>query len=156
MPRKITPIAIRTTDCLREIRERAYRERSDELLGCAELSSLALSEGQLRLPINATFPDPPDIVLCDDQRTIAFEVSRLTWQRLSQVLGEATKNWPGSQVELDHALLENGKARRRKGKTKGERSGDYEAIKTTGERLRGWVPPETTTFMQQPTRCRPR
>jgi hypothetical protein len=134
---KIPPILIYGADHIRQIRKRAYQARCDELLGCSELVPLALSEGRLRLPINTTFPDPPDIVLSSDQAKIAIEVSRVTWQRQSQVLAEATKKWPEARVELNPELWVDRQARSAKRRPKGERSGDYRAIKLKGERLDG-------------------
>ena len=76
---KIAPILIDTTDRIQEISERANKERCDALIGCAQAVSIALSNGRLRLPICATFPNPPDVALTCDQGKIAVEVTRLTW-----------------------------------------------------------------------------
>jgi hypothetical protein len=129
---KIAPILICTTRRIREIRKQAYQERCDELLGCAEAVSIALSGGQLRLPITATFPNPPDVVLSCELGKVALEVSRLTWQRQSQILAEAG-NWPGSVVEISPEICVDRKACARKHAPKGQRSGHYEAIRLKGE-----------------------
>jgi hypothetical protein len=93
------------------------------------------------LPICATFSNPPDIVLSCDQGKVAVEVTRLTWQRLSQVLAEAKANWPGAFVEISPEICVDDKARRRKRTPKGQRSGDYRAIKLSGEAHQspGWI-----------------
>ena len=74
---KTAPIVIDNMDCIQQIRKQAYRERCDELLGCAALLPLVRSEGQLQLPISATFPDPPDVVFSSDQSNLAIEVFRV-------------------------------------------------------------------------------
>jgi hypothetical protein len=89
------------------------------------------------LPVDATFPDPPDIVLSSGQSRLAIEVSRVTWQRQIQVLSEARRRRPGSLVELNPELRVDKKARRGKRGSKGERNRDYGAIKEAGERLDG-------------------
>jgi len=67
---------------------------------------------------------------------LAVEVSRCTWQRQSQIIAEA-KKWPQWRVELNPELWVDDKARRGRRRAKGERSGDFRAIKLPGERLDG-------------------
>ena len=153
---KIPPIRLVDPDHIREISERAYQEQCDALLGCAKLIPFALSEGRLQLPVDATFPDPPDIVLSSGQSRLAIEVSRVTWQRQIQVLSEARRRRPGSLVELNPELRVDKKARRGKGGSKGERNRNYGAIKRRAKGWMGRVPLGMTTFMRQYTRSMPR
>jgi hypothetical protein len=134
---KIAPLVIDAPDCIPRIRALADRERSDELLGCVESVRVALAEGRAQFPIYASFPDPPDVELTCNQGTLVIEVSRVTWQRQSQVLAEADDRWPESLVELSPELMVNSKVRRAKRVLKGKRSGDYRTIKLRGERFDG-------------------
>ena len=146
----ISPILIDTEGGIDQIRTQAYQEHCDELFGCARLVKIALSDGTLKLPIRATFPNPPDIVLSCGEGTIAVEVSRITWQAQSQVLAEAAKRWPGSLVELTPEMWADRQARPEKADRKAhrgkdvrkvERSGDYSTIRKQGEPFKGpgWI-----------------
>jgi hypothetical protein len=133
--KKIAPILFDRADLVREISERAFKERSDELLGCARMLPLALSETLLQFPVKVTFPDPPDIVFSSGEQSIAVEVSRVTWRRQSQVLAEARKQSSPWFVELDPALWIDKPARR--GDRRSTRSADYSAIKLAGVQFDG-------------------
>ena len=129
------PLRIATLADLDRANARSKDEASDELLGAAEGIRFAVLNGALQLPVTLTFPNPPDIeVISDAGQRLSIEVTRLGWERLSQVWASAG---PGYGVEINPDLWVNRRARHDPSAPKGSRSGDYRAIKKKGEPLDG-------------------
>jgi hypothetical protein len=133
----VTRMSIDRIECVDELRKQAFKEKNDELLCCAAMLPLVLSEGLLQLPVEAwvNARAAPDVMLSDRRLRLGIEASRVTWQLQSQVLAEARKSWPNSLVELGPDLWVDKDAR--PSKKGSERGGDYHAIKPPGERLDG-------------------
>jgi len=119
------------------VRADAFQRKHDESLAFVEVTKFGLSESVLTLPLQAQVePEPPnpDVLICSQEVYIGVEVTRVTWQRMSQVAKQAK---PGELVELTQNLLADKKARRGKKAGKAQRSGDYRAIKNAAQPLDG-------------------
>jgi len=134
----IAPLKVHAHSELGQIRNQAYEQKSDDLLGCVESVKFTLAHGLLTLPVDIVFPDPPDVLISSKETIVAVEVRRVAWTRMSEVTRAAK---PGEVVELTPELCVDRPARRDKRAAKGTRSGDYLAIKSPGEHLDapGWL-----------------
>jgi hypothetical protein len=112
-------------------RVRAYDEQNDELLGSVEAIRFAINLGIVGLPVEAQFPDSPDVVLESAGKRIAVEVTRIAWTRQSAVIAGATDKFPDAIVEMSAHLCDQDGAEGRLG----DRTGSYAAIKRRHERL---------------------
>lgn len=141
------PIHIIDESEIATYREKAWSEKNDELLGAIEAMKFGQHRSLLEFPICAVFPDPPDVILQCATATASLEVTRLAWQRLSQVEQFAQL---GDCVEMTQELCVNGKARKGAPGKRGHRSGDYRHIKKPGDKSEGdaWIAdkPEKATI----------
>ena len=135
----MSEIAIETLADLDAMRDKAEREKDDDLFGAVEAVDYAFQQGVFVLPVSIARPNPPDAVISSQGKPVlAVEVTRVTWQRLSEVEAAAG---PGELIELNPELCVDRKARRDRKAPKGARTGSFRAIKAFGEKLDGlgWV-----------------
>jgi len=76
--RKLAPVRLLEREDVMNVLARALEVRCDELLGLGHIARMLTDEGEAKFPIDASFPEPPDIVLEWPGGELAVEVTRLT------------------------------------------------------------------------------
>jgi hypothetical protein len=135
----VTEFTINSMTEIAAIRQQATAQASDELQGGIESVAFALKQELAPLPLILRFPPPPApdaIIMSGVKPALGVEVTRVGWLRLSQVRSEAAKAGD-NLVEIGENLLVDQPARPDKSARNGSRSGDFGAIRTPEEGLRG-------------------